>query len=304
MRCRHSSHTWWWSAESVDDARRQYLGRLEKVGYAPCFMPDGTPCSVTASGTSPDRVFIVSLPKAGTYLAAEVMAALGVQSSRLHVDDGWVSDFRQYRKGTKMWKYQFEMPVEDALALVQPGQFAVGHLPCSAAVRRALDGFSQVFIFRELRHVFMSWGRFVIAEEMDGRATEAARTLPDGPERVHWVLNLKSSEWLASTCRDMVAWRRAPGVLPIRFEDLVGENGADAQDRAVDALARHLRLPFDEGARRAARACVGADTLTWSGSRSGLDTYWDGKLEDWFRSVGGPELNIALGYAEGSAKAP
>ncbi len=287
----------------MDDGRREYLGRLEKVGFAPRFMPDGSPCSVTDAGTAPDRAFIISIPKAGTYLAAEVMAALGVQSSRLHVDDGWVSDFRQHRKGTKMWQYQFEMPMKDALTLVQPGQFAVGHLPCSERVRRALDGFCRVFIFRELRHAFVSWGRFVIAEDMDGQAAEAARTMPDGPDRVLWVLKLKSSEWLASTCRAMVAWRRAPGVLPIRFEDLVGENGADAQDAVVDALARHLRLPFDEGARRAACACVGTDTLTWSGSRSGLDNYWDERLEDWFRSVGGPELNISLGYPEGSANA-
>lgn len=288
----------------MDDVRRDYLGRLEKVGYAPCFMPDGAPCSVTHVGIAPARVFIVSIPKAGTYLAAEVMEALGVQSTKLHVDDGWVSDFRQYRKGTKMWKYQFEMPVEDALALVQPGQFAVGHIPCSEQVWSALEGFSRVFIFRELRHAFMSWGRFVIAEDMDERAAEAAQTIPEGPERVRWALNLKSSEWLVSTCRDMVAWRRAPGVLPIRFEDLVGDNGSDAQDRVINALARHLRLPFDEDARRAARACVGAETLTWSGSRSVLGFHWDGRLEEWFQSVGGPELNISLGYAEESATAP
>lgn len=283
----------------MEEARREYLDRLEKVGYAPSFMPDGTPCSVTDAGAATSRVFLVSIPKAGTYLAAEVIAALGVHASRLHVDDGWVSDFRKYRKGTKMWKYQFEMPVEDALALVQPGQFAVGHLPCNESIQRALDGFSLVFIFRELRYAFMSWGRFVMAEDMDEGVADAARTIPDGPERVHWVLNLKSSAWLASTCREMVAWRRTPGVLPIRFEDLVGDNGLDAQDRVIDALARHLGLPFHEDARRAARACVGTDTLTWSGSRSGLDSHWDARLEDWFRSVGGPELNISLGYSGG-----
>ncbi|CAN5184697.1 hypothetical protein BH11PSE14_BH11PSE14_09860 [soil metagenome] len=283
----------------MGDARREYLDRLATVGYVPQFTADGAPCAVTDQGNAPEPVFLLSIPKAGTYLAAEVMEALGVRSSKLHVDDGWASDFREFRKGTKMWHYQFEMPVVDALALVLPGQFAVGHLPCSDQIRRRLDRFSRVFIFRELRHAFVSWARFVINQDMDGGAADAARCMPDGPERVHWVMQLKSSEWLLPACRDMVAWRRVPGVLSIRFEDLAAERGPEAQGRVIDDLARHLEVPLNDAARRAARACVGSGTLTWSGGMSALASHWDARLEAWFRSVGGPELNRTLGYPEG-----
>jgi hypothetical protein len=144
----------------------------------------------------------------------------------------------------------------------------------------------------------VSWSRFVIAEKMDPKAAEAAQAIPDGPERVLWVLTRESSEWLVPLCREIVPWRLAPDVLSIRFEDLVGDNGAQAQDRIIDALVQHRRLPLNDDTRRAVRACVGADTFTWSGARSGLASHWDERLEKWFRSVDGPALNRALGYPE------
>ena len=276
-----------------------YVARLRGCGYEPRFLDDGTPCSVIERGAATAPVFVASIPKAGTYLAAELLSALGVRSARLHVDDGWASDFRDYRDGTPMWKYQFEMPVADALGLVQPGQFAVGHLPCTPAVVRALDGFSRVFIFRELRHAFVSWARFVIAERMDGDAAEAARTIADGPGRVRWVLGRRSSGWLVPTCREMVGWRQEPGVLPLRYEDLAGSHGGAAQADTVAGLAKHLGLPADPSSLRdATQRSVGAKTLTWSGTPSTLATHWDAELEAWFRDVGGPDLNRALGYVE------
>ena len=54
----------------MGDAGGEYPERLARVGYAPRFMPDGAACAVTGQGNSPEPVFLLSIPKAGTYLAA------------------------------------------------------------------------------------------------------------------------------------------------------------------------------------------------------------------------------------------
>jgi hypothetical protein len=254
---------------------------------------------VEEQGDCPHRVFVASIPKAGTYLVAEALGALGVRPTRLHIDIGAVSDYRDFRKGSYLWDYQFNMTVGDALRLVRPGQFAVGHLPASDEVRRTLADFRTAFAFRELRHAFVSWARFVVSESMDRAVAEAARQFPDGPDRVLLVLTRLAHGWLVPTCRAMLGWLTAPGVLPVRFEDLVGQNGPGPQADVAARLVGHLGLstPPPE-AVAAVRGCVGRDTLTYSGTRSDLSTHWDDRLEDWFRSVGGADLNRKLGYAD------
>lgn len=284
---------------AANPSDRDLLDRLAGLGFSPRLLPDGSPCAVEEVGDCPHRVFIASIPKAGTYLAAEALIALGVHPTRLHIDVGAVSDYRNFRKGSYLWDYQFNMAVGDALRLVRPGQFAVGHLPASEEIRRALAGFKTVFALRELRHAFVSWARFVVAESMDQEVADAARRLPDGPDRVLLVLSRLAHGWLVPTCRAMLGWLTAPGVFPVRFEDLVGQNGAETQAGAAARLVSHLGLPTPAPqAVAAVRACVGRETLTYSGSRSDLSTHWDGSLEDWFRSVGGPDLNRELGYAD------
>ncbi len=285
------------SSSAAAPSARELIDRMTALGFAPRFLPDGTPCAVEEQGACPHRVFVASIPKAGTYLLAEALAALGVRPTRLHIDVGAVSDYRDFRKGSYLWDYQFNMTVDDALRLVQPGQFAVGHLPSSDEIRRPLAGFRIVFALRELRHAFVSWARFVVAESMDRQVAEAARQLPDGPDRVLLVLTRLAHGWLVPVCRAMLGWYTDPGVLPVRFEDLVGQNGPDTQAEIAGRLAAHLGLPIPTPqAVAVVRGCIGRDTLTFSGSRSDLSTHWDDRLEDWFRSVGGADLNRELGY--------
>ena len=65
------------------DARREYLDRLTMAGYASRFMLDGAPCAVTGQGNAPEPDFLLSIPKAGTYLAAGVARRRRLRRSRL-----------------------------------------------------------------------------------------------------------------------------------------------------------------------------------------------------------------------------
>lgn len=251
------------SPGSDDPSRDNYVDRLKRLGYHPRFMADGAPCAVQEQGISRDRAFVISIPKAGTHLIGAILEALGISSTRLHIDEGWASDFRNFRKGTLMWKYQMEMPVLDALRLVQPGQFALGHLPADDGMLRALGGFKKVFMFRELRHAFVSWARFVIAESMDGKAAEAAARYSGGPERVFWVLTRPSSGRLVPTCRQMVVWRTTPGVLFSAVRRSRGGAGSGAPggcDRPAGASSgpKYSRRPI-QSISPCVRRCGGAD---------------------------------------------
>jgi hypothetical protein len=279
-----------------DGAHRDHVERLRQRGYEPRFLADGTPCAVVEQGACAHRVFVASIPKAGTYQVAAVLSALGIRDTMLHVDEGLASDFRQDRPGLNMWQYQFEMGTDDALRLVLPGQFAVGHLPPDAW-RASLARFRVVFAYRELRHVLASWGRFFFAQDMVPEVAAAAARLPDGPDRVHWALQHEWSEWMLPNLRRMAQWRADAAAYAVRFEALAGYEGADAQLAVVLGLASHLGLALDaRTAQEVASTSVGRATWTYTGSHSDLSRYWDERLEAWFRDAGGPELNRMLGY--------
>jgi hypothetical protein len=280
-------------------SEQAYVEQLMHFGYRPRFLADGTPCAVVEQGRGPHRTFVTSIPKSGTYLIAEVLSEFGIRDSQMNVEFGQVSDYRAYRADTPMLNYQFPIPTGLTLRLVLPGQFAVGHLPATEECKRPLAGFRTIFMFRELRRVLVSWGRFVMAERMYDGTDQALEQFSDGPDRIWWVLNHPSSFWLMLLFNEMVGWRDAPGTLSVAFEDLVGHNGAGLQAETAARLARHLELAIsDDEAARIARDCVGRKTFTSTGAHSELATHWDARLEDWFQKAGGPALNQALGYAE------
>ena len=94
-----------------------------------------------------------------------------------------------------------------------------------------------------------------------------------------------------------------PGVLVVRFEDLVGEAGGgsrDVQDATVEAVARHVGRPLDPARVRAV-----ADRV-WSDKSS---TFRLGRVGGWrehltadhvllFKQVAGEQL-VAFGYESG-----
>jgi hypothetical protein len=97
-----------------------------------------------------------------------------------------------------------------------------------------------------------------------------------------------------------VPWLSIPGVLVVRFEDLVGAAGGgsrERQDEAVDAVAQHVDRPL-----RPERVRAIADRV-WSDKSS---TFRQGRAGGWrdqltpeqvalFKNVAGEQL-IALGY--------
>jgi hypothetical protein len=269
------------------------------------FLADGTPAAMPDRGPCPTPVFITSVPKAGTYLTAEVLRRLGVHATNLHTDVGYVSDLRFRDPRKSMLQYAVPLPVEATLRLVAPGQFAVGHLPPDDRCLAALAGFRVLVVCRELRQAFISLVRFLATNDpLDADLARRLNDLPDGPARVLLALDSAvTRDWYLPLCRAMAGWLTQREALLVRFETLAGDDGPDAQEGLVCRIAEYLGLPTSrEEGRAAGRESLNQPTLTFSGRRSSLDTYWNDAVEARFQVAGGPDINRLFGYPEPSAR--
>ena len=94
----------------------------------------------------------------------------------------------------------------------------------------------------------------------------------------------------------MLDWRLDPGLITVRYEDIMGDKGSAASEQAVQALTEHLT-----GDRTATGAIVLSDitsrkTITSSGRRSRWQECWSDATELAFERLGGNQMNRSLGY--------
>jgi hypothetical protein len=201
--------------------------------------------------------------------------------------------------------------VRQRYALVRNGQFATGHFPADPEFIRVLRdlGLRTVVIFRDPRDIAVSTAFYIrslrrhplhhvyagftsVSEAIDATITG----IQPGPDH-HGIPSI------GERMREYVPWLECPGVLNVRFEDLVGEPGGGsrgAQLTAVAEIARHIGRPL-EGVRLQ-RVC---DKVFAPRSA----TFRKGQIGDWknhfspervelFKATAGDAL-ITLGYESG-----
>ena len=94
----------------------------------------------------------------------------------------------------------------------------------------------------------------------------------------------------------MVPWVDQDGVFPVKFEEIVGKFGKDAQDKCVTLLLEYLGIEPTDDAKKVVLDCVDTPTLTFSGGRSGTDDLWSPEAQKLFQSFGGPSIEKRFGY--------
>ncbi len=250
-------------------------------------------------GASPYRIVVCSIPKAGTYLVAELLKQLGCVATNLHLSRHELSDYRSASvREMREEPERFTVPLDlaQALALVLPGQFAVGHLACDPDYLACLAGCKKLFVYRDLRDALVSFVRFTADTGRGGAPTEEWRSLPDGPDKMLRALEQIGTSFF-NMVTPMVAWLRQPDVLAVAFETLYGDDGPEAQRVVVEAVQAFLNIPGAVGDSAAlVSGLLGAPTKTWSGKRTVRTTFWSDAVEERFQAFGGPELNARLGY--------
>jgi hypothetical protein len=291
------------AAVRVELARaRQRIDSLEPLAgraFPIYFTQHGFPTVQPRAGASPHRIVVCSIPKAGTYLVAELLTRLGCVATKLHLSSGVLSDYRSAtirEMREEFARFTVQLDVSDVLPLMLRGQFAVGHLHCTNEIQASLQACKNLFVYRDLRDALVSFVRFIGDTGRGGQPAEAWRHRPDSPEKMLLALD-QLGQTFFDTAVPMLGWLGAKGVLSVKFEALYGDLGPDVQRRLVEKIHDFLDLTTSLGDVEALlRDLIGAPTKTWSGKRSSKNEFWNDEVEERFRSLGGHDANARLGY--------
>lgn len=114
-------------------------------------------------------VAVLSIPKAGTYLLAQLLSQVGLVDTELHLSNFSLTDYRGMSVEAKRQPgyREFDVGIAISAGLIADGQFAVGHIKPQFGGRSALKGFRRIFLKRELAAATLSHLRFFVAS---GRA--------------------------------------------------------------------------------------------------------------------------------------
>lgn len=140
------------------------------------------------------RYFIISQPKAGTYLLANVFKNLGIEHSRLHFDPGLIRKFNALKDYEKV----SSSPESVLKKELKPNQFAVGHIPCDSSTIGTYSSVKKVLITRDRKDIQRSAKRYLDETGLD----------------VHSIINDENLDKIE-------AWKDVEGVFHITFEDII-----------------------------------------------------------------------------------
>jgi hypothetical protein len=255
------------------------------------------------------RVFANSFPKGGTHLLSALLGELPrMMFSGVHCAAGdFTGGADRAEPGNLDWQ-----ALRRTLGRVNRGQFMTAHFPYVEGLAQELDrlGYRSLLILRDPRDVVVSAQHYVTkmtAHDLHRRFTEQYRT---ADERIAaTIAGFPADEYgrgqdsIAERLERYLPWLSTPGVLVVRFEDLVGAAGGgsrERQDAAVEAVGRHVDRALRPDQVRAVAGRV------WSDKSS---TFREGRIGGWrdkltpeqialFKDVAGDQL-IALGYETG-----
>ena len=256
----------------------------------------------------PPRVFLNSVPKAGTHLLMELVSHLPrmMFSGRHHA----LRDFSTEPGSPPQHVPAIDLDAFDrALGKVHNGQFMTAHFEYREDVEVMLErrGFGSLMMLRDPRDVAVSHSFYVTNTERHWLHRRFTETLHTPDQRLMATITgfpddeiSNGQQSIGQSFEQYLGWLTNPKVLVCHFEALVGPAGGGSQEaatEAVRAVAEHLERPLstEESERVAQRS--------WS---QGAATFRRGQIGDWrnhfnedhkaaFKRVAGDAL-IRLGY--------
>jgi hypothetical protein len=263
----------------------------------PCFKQNRAPI--------PHRVFILTVPKSGTYLIAKILENLGIVDCGVHIAIDHIQDNRFADEKVlkrEAWKYYVPIPFKISTKLIKNGQFAFGHIPYYPEGEQMLRGFKKIFTFRELRDIIISLVRYYDSREQNyakperRRLYDAFKAAPMGNEKFRAWYAMWGKEF-ADLIRNMFPWKDRGDVFRVKFETLMGDEGREAQFSLLRGLGGFLELDItDDMIEKTLNDSIGTETLTYSGKRSSYEDWWNDDLDELFARYGFKDLNGIYGY--------
>ncbi|MEH6683730.1 MAG: sulfotransferase domain-containing protein [Qipengyuania sp.] len=233
------------------------------------------------------RVFINSVPKAGTHLVTAELAKVDqMQNSYLHLDNRRFSDSSDLSDGSG----QIRLNVITAdIAKVQKGQFFTGHVAWDRGLEDMLReaGIKIVFVTRDPRAVLVSRYNYILGLKRHWLHRFLNGYSKDPVERYRLLIegHMGTPKLLSTTDRLLayIPWIEREIVHTIRFEDVVGTRGgrSDVQKEAeLKLLATFLGLDVED---------VESETLT---RETTSVTFRNGQADGWREELPAPVLKL------------
>jgi sulfotransferase 6B1 len=227
------------------------------------------------------KVFLVSIPKAGTHLLMGDLERLtGVRRSWVHLNDQDVAARSAAASSTVFGVFD-PGAFHARAARVNPGQYFTAHMKWSGPLSEALRTAKcrPVFIYRDPRAVAVSQFHYIKGLERH-RLHDLFNELPNDAARYRLlVLGNEGQPYLEpmrERLTNFIGWLRDPSVLSLRFEDLVGDRGGGSDAARSEALARlGAFLGLDESMGQ-------APSLPHAKPKA---TFREGKAEAWRKAI-------------------
>lgn len=254
-------------------------------------------------------LFILTLPKSGTYLMAAFLQEVGLVDTEVHIanhnmQDNRAADSKVLR--TTPGKFMRPVTIEHSLPLVCAGQFSYGHIPFSNDANYRLKRFLKIITYRELRDIIFSCVRYYDRRIKSGgfpstpvdrkRDMTMFADIPHGPQKVCAWLDLWGEEY-SNLCRNMAGWRYHPDTCNVRFETLTKHYGKEAQRDALERIRDYLHIDANTDEMLVAlESALNKSTATSTGQWSDHTEVWNDEAESKFIELGFQDINRTFGY--------
>lgn len=161
------------------------------------------------------------------------------------------------------------------------------------------------FVFRDPRDLLVSQVFFATEMQVEHGMHDFYRSLPDFGERLKVAITGIEREGLKMVSvqgryEGVLAWLQQPGVLCIRFEDLINsrDTSLNAMLDAVELTGYSIPLPREEALARLVKAIQPAKSRTYRTGKTGAwREYFTDEHKKLFKDVAG-DLLVRLGYED------
>lgn len=264
--------------------------------------------------TNNNRVILTSVPKAGTYLGAEILQAMGFTATHLHIrHDANITGVYNFKNKPVTMSHAEElecfssMPLENSLGMIGKGEFAVGHIPPLPEVKNMLcKNFKVVFLARNLRDCLISHMRYMIKTEALSVTDHPWIKIPNKQDLFkNYLINYAESvgplvHMKLISCWEFDIYTPYPNMelFKLRFEDIISSE-KEVRRTTLNALASFLEVRSPLPTDKLLNQVLGKQTMTRSDGLTVAQEYWSPYAEKWFTdriSTNGVNINKFIGY--------
>lgn len=240
-------------------------------------------------------LFLVTLPKSGTYFLGKIIEELGYANIYIHTGECGFGDYKGHDLQDQMDNYlnfTVFLPYVLQTQLLESGQYLLGHLPFSC--HQVLIKKHCILTIRDLRYMFVSALRFLQKRAVYQDRTWFSQELPKESQLYEFFMESSPRDNFVMYAKDMVNWCSWKKESIVRYETIIDDSHQDFLS-SIKIIARETGCSVSDCIAARQRA-LGQETHSYSGKPSTLEGIWSDRVEEKFKELGLDEINAALGY--------